>query len=1139
MQANLSFEFVTTLVEVLDPCQASRYANDVTVSNGTCLLPTTTNLFLVRLTSADNMAVASMNYSRAIDGAFSAECPDAFVNSTHCLNSGSDPQVTYALINVTFRNSDVGNITLVVEACTDDEHCVSVLLQVELQRPINIRGFINDPIYAGEYISTVEADFVGNPYSIDWMVEFNETAGDFYNETMYFYNETEELHFAFFDPGRYVLTVTIWNDLHQRTYSQDVYAFDMFNATNVTMLRFPAFDVDVAAFGRNTRVTSSALFSPFNRGSFLYWFDDGTGWFCDEPIENTEDTATYVESDVRHRFQQLGEVLVNVTLNDPHSEEECGYAAEESASMYGFAVGLIQVWNPIHNVTVHVEPYPVETGQLVTISVRQYDGTGNITLEISDFDDGSDPEQVDGTSQVDFLHNYTEAGLFNLTVTASNIVTEESVTAHVWAQERITGFSLSDSATSTLIGSLTSIVVTLETGTDVTYTLTDDFGHRLTQRRSEFSLNYTRVGNYTVNVSAENGINEEWGSVDIRIEDLSPFEFYGITHEDCVATDVLETYEANISYHNENWLLFTWQFADGTVQQQVGLTSVEHTFAEAGQSWVSLEIESHYAGAVSPTEINSSVCVQQRISGLQFRDIGESLAVGFDRGHDVTYVFELVLETGTDVYATWSYFGETYTTDSLTETITFETISVETIYVTVWNNVSQSDISIDVYVYENVDDVTVHVNGSEAVEFDVFPSTFGVRLEFEAAEGSNITWQVSIMDSTTNETVQEQQLAAQYFDITAPEQGADWSITVSALNPASSSQTSFQLQFQEAISGLSVSTSVELVAQDETAQFEFSLDTGSHMMYSWVIASLDADNDETVVTSGETDDVILEWIPRETGEYVLHVNASNDFNLDAASFLFTVWQVIPIQITANVDTLPYVSVGDVITFDVTVDADSPHTFDSPTYTWHVDDVTWDVSQSGASSVEHGFEEVGDYEVSVDMVEGYKRASYNLTLRVQEPISGLHLALDSASSDFLVNENITLNLTTATGSHVELRWRLIDSESREQVDDFEVEALDTDRFLLRVGRAGTFRIRVTASNGVSQERATVRGLFVYEAVTGLSIDFCCRYSVVGNEVLLEASVETGNAVYFHIKVHSILLIFLSRFRDRTDVHLADR
>ena len=1094
-QANLSVTFVPTSLEILEPCFASTDpGTDDDIDSEWCILPTGVVLFLVRVTSAESSLTAHMNYSSVESSQFSSECPSNFLNSSHCLNSIVDPYVKYALLNVSFRHRDAGNVSLVVEACGEEE-CVGLLLPVELQRLINIwtQEFIHDPIYAG-LNATVGLDFVGRPFTIIWSVDGEPQDVDL---------DADELEFYFDQPGAYRFAVNISNALSFDFLQDDVYAFDVFNATDISAAvlsnRYPP----VTALGARTPISSYANFSSYNLGRFKHDFGDGSNVECKD-VENLEDHWEEVESEIWHVFEEAGEIEVNVTLLDPLLHGDCDDTTTNVSTTYGFLTSYIQVWIPISSVSLEIDPYPVESGQPVVMKVEQVDGTGNMTLTV-DFNDGSLSESVNGSSRENFTHVYSEAGRYNVTAIASNIVTHAYNETVAWVQDRISGFALPSYVT-TPIGNITDVTVELENGTDVTYILSDDVGHNITQTAPTFSINYTLVGNYTVQVRAENAINNESGSTLVVVHDLSPFNFFGIVYDPCVATGEVAL-EANISYHNLNWLRFTWRFGDGIEYEGVGerFADISHTFQEAGETWVSLEVESHYGGAVQPTEINSSVCVQEAISRITFRDYNQSM--GFDRGQGVTQTFEVTLEHGTDYFVTWTYFGSSFTTNNLTQEVAFTDVSIESISVTVWNNISQSENSISVNVYENVGDVSVDVNGTEVGEFDIWPSDAILHLDFSTSQGSNVTWLVTVTDTITSERLSDAEQESSQYQLRAPGYGADWTIAVQASNPASSRRISFQVQFQQLISGLSVNNNITLYAQAQPVLFWLLLQQGSHVSYSWLITSLSEDSE--VEISGETDDVTFVWVPDVAGQYEMRVNASNHLSEATTTTSFTVWQLIPIQINlVNVTTVPYISVDDVTTFDVIVDESSDFLFDVPEYEWLIENVTLDDSQSGQSTITHSFSETGTYEVSVHITEEYKRASHNLTVFVQIPIHDLELTLDHNTSDFFLNSSLTFNLTYSRGSDVQLDWRVINMDNTDERFEPEVDELANNQWQLRIDVPGEYKVRVRAGNEVSQESSVVRNIFIYEGITGLAIEGP-DYSLVGDEVLLEASVDTGN------------------------------
>jgi PKD repeat protein len=111
-------------------------------------------------------------------------------------------------------------------------------------------------------------------------------------------------------------------------------------------------------------------------------------------------------------------------------------------------------------------------------------------------------------------HTYSVPGVYVAEVTASNLVSQSTVTTEIQVQEEITGLSATDDGP-TLLGMPTQFSTSIASGSSVSYAW--DFGDGEVGSGADVSHVYGSPGNYTVELAASNLVSQEKISMQVIV----------------------------------------------------------------------------------------------------------------------------------------------------------------------------------------------------------------------------------------------------------------------------------------------------------------------------------------------------------------------------------------------------------------------------------------------------------------------------------------------------------------------------------------------------------------------------------------------------------------------------------------------
>jgi len=280
-------------------------------------------------------------------------------------------------------------------------------------------------------------------------------------------------------------------------------------------------------------------------------------------------------------------------------------------------------------------------------------------------------------------HQYSEAGLYNVTVTARNGVGSQTATTEVEVYESIQGLqAFSDSPT--ILGSNTTLSATVASGGEVTYTW--QLGDNTTATGAVIEHLYTTPGSYTATVVASNNFGAITKTIAISIAGLSdlaisktgpttaianePFEYAlrVVNVGNMVATNLVITDQIPLGATYVDGGTLTGDVVEWSIPTLSANASVVVSFRVTAQETVT---NNRYGVTSAEGSIASGIAVVVTEIALPVSGVTASNNSPTEIGQLTT--FTATVATGDDVLFSWDFGDGSDRQDNLTaNTITHE-----------------------------------------------------------------------------------------------------------------------------------------------------------------------------------------------------------------------------------------------------------------------------------------------------------------------------------------------------------------------------------------------------------------------------------------------------------------------------------
>nr|XP_006822225.1 PREDICTED: polycystin-1-like [Saccoglossus kowalevskii] len=349
------------------------------------------------------------------------------------------------------------------------------------------------------------------------------------------------------------------------------------------------------------------------------------------------------------------------------------------------AFTFLQVIEPITNLRIVLN---TNTGYFVPI-------TENVTYNAV-FDTGSHETYnwtfptVTGLSSKSVTYFFDSFGVYPVSVEVWNEFTHAETTVQITVQEPISDLKLIASGESVEVGTAVNFTAIVKTGSDITYKWTTSDNHGTTIITSDPTMSYTfnSLGEYNVNVTAQNGLGQETDSVLITV--LSVITDLQIA--DCCEagypTNEMIDFSATVATGSD--VSYKWNLTINGNIDVYYTQNIKHKFDTPGNCTIELTA----TNAISRDFTQYVISVQEKISNLQLQTSGiESMYVGYN----VTFV--LNVDTGSDIIYVVDYGDETKETSTHNVfTHTYSNIGTKTVITSAQNDVSSEQSSTSIRI---------------------------------------------------------------------------------------------------------------------------------------------------------------------------------------------------------------------------------------------------------------------------------------------------------------------------------------------------------------------------------------------------------------------------------------------------------
>ncbi|MFO7539789.1 MAG: PKD domain-containing protein [Chloroflexota bacterium] len=330
-----------------------------------------------------------------------------------------------------------------------------------------------------------------------------------------------------------------------------------------------------------------------------------------------------------------------------------------------------------------VNDSPTILGQATTFTASV--SSGAVLTYVWDFGDGQA-----GTGEI-ISHTYSAPGVYTVTLTASNGVSNEMATSVILVDEPITGLDV-------LINGVPgpALVATDQTvhfegvnsdGSNLLYAW--DFGDGSTANGRVVTYTYAAPGIYTATLTASNSVSSYTATAPIEVEEpVTGLVILVNGESDPPPLLIEETVTFEGVTENGSNLLYAWDFGDGSTANGHVVT---YTYAAPGIYTATLTA----SNSVSSYTATAPIEVEEPVTGLVILVNGESdpppLLI------EETVTFEGVTENGSNLLYAWD-FGDGQVVHGQVVTHTFTTPGDTTITLTTTNQSSSYTATLTVTI---------------------------------------------------------------------------------------------------------------------------------------------------------------------------------------------------------------------------------------------------------------------------------------------------------------------------------------------------------------------------------------------------------------------------------------------------------
>ena len=924
-------------------------------------------------------------------------CPNQYSKLAECLSPGETDQFS----KETFQFSTVEQKTLNVSA-VGKINTKFLTVYIEIQETVKGLKVTGDrlTVNSGDEVTFTASSNKGTSVSYLW-----STSDDTKKRT-----SVNEFTHKFPTTGLHNVTVVASNLIGSMTAVTSVTVEEKQHPHNIRIVA-----PSTAASGEE--ITFKITFATINHKNFVLACEFGDGEKSSKSLSSTS-KQTELSVEVQHIYKTAATYTVNVIITDN----------VDVANM----THDIVIKKKITGLTLAAKPKYAAMNSKVFFSVKTV-GDSEDLMYVWDFGDGTETVT---TKDQNMTRTYSDPDSYKVTVTTSNGISQASDSITIYIDKVIKGLFLKYDGP-TKLGSPTIFTTGVSLGTSITYELDPgDGSDPIKQDNSTFTHKYKNEGSYTAAIKAYNLISTRTKDILVYVMDVKTLNIISLTGKSCIMTGEVATYKVDVINFNVTYLLYRWTSCDGQVMTGIGLQAADISVKDAVNS-CSVQVE--VSDGENTVKKSKEICVQAPVTDPT---LTTNSPVTFVKGQTAQIHLEVSAISGSNLRYVWSLGNKTWTTPSHTETVSFTEPGEYSVTVKVRNKVSSQMVTKTLFVQERIRDLQLNIPTS------VIYICKGVAHLFVASisSGSQVEfkWKLqdtaSVVDGDRNMTFTYQQVG-------------EYRLTVQAVNQVSMEVDSRNINVQDPVTGLSLTSSDREIEPNQSVKFVASKKSGTSIRYRWKLC---ANCTETDTTSSDMTHTF-----KDIGEYTVFVTCYNNVTKQEVYIVIYVTSVIKgLSVTSELIDGENAAKGRSYKFRaMIIEGARVH------YSWVATRALTgvDVFRGSGSEVAIVFENLGRHSIFLTASNSISQATAKVEVEVFEEISQLVLIM---SSDYLkTNQAAPIRASYVTGSAVSMRWRIqkpnrsfVDVSSTHTKIDFEGET------------AGSYTIFCNASNAISSEMA---------------------------------------------------------------------
>lgn len=773
-------------------------------------------------------------------------------------------------------------------------------------------------------------------------------------------------------------------------------------------------------------------------------------------------TAIGNQSSIEHTYAVVGTYTVTLVVDNGVSSQNRDISVQVEEAI----TGLTLSYNG-----------PLELGNIAEVTTSLIYGT-NVEFVFS-------IDSVVTKTQIlpVFSHSFSSTGKYNVSVTASNDVSNAAAFLFVYIIDASTlmlegidhdlCFPANESA------SLTAEVINLHPDT-LTYEWTFGDGESLIDVASQTtSHTYVTAGTYTCSVS----ISTLTVNTEVCVQD----KVAGAVLENDGPWELLESGHVTIT--------FTASADMGTdVNYRWKYEGIEHASTASTFSISEISIGMYTVtvviyNEVSTVEVTSDAAVQVGIAGVELACTScTNITQIMYTPTGEAQTFEASAKVGSDVKFLWDFSDGSNLTTGNPVIHSFDKYGSYAIQLSAQNQLGSETKTLDIVAVQLITGVSLsadklHVPVGGSVQFEAMP-TKGSHLSF--------SWQACASCSVNVTTVS----IFVFSGYTTP---GEYEMKLILSNPLSSQQDSFPITAQEVVSVVNLTSDLVVpnyISINTVVSFSATADVSAS--FQWTIKKGGIQQE---VLSGPNSEYSFAII----GVYEVAVTVSNDVSSKEETLEITVLELISSITIATNSTSPMATGAAVlITANVVSGSDI-------IYTWRLLQAPGGAETLSASTSSFNwiFTEVGSYELEVNASNALSTDTSQLQFELMDPVKGtvIRSTYNDSTVYATINDELFFSASTESGTSVQFKWHL---DFSLQTD---IKVTDSQDFIFTFDNEGEYTLTLCSSNDVSQEDVIVT---IFIEIPLQSLDLLADVSIVktGMLVTFEAdhNAAATNVVY---------------------------